>query len=119
MRERRSMVERLARLEEGVDRMEAQLERIERRLEGGDEEEDGSEEDRCARLAAALFAPGVVDSLLLSMLLTKEGQSTDGLKAQLDAEEKSKTKGSSRTSCPRRAPSTSESCPLSPRACTG
>lgn len=37
VRERRSVVERLARLEEGVERMEIQLERIERRLEAGDE----------------------------------------------------------------------------------
>ncbi|KCZ52563.1 hypothetical protein HY29_04605 [Hyphomonas beringensis] len=37
VRERRTMVERLARLEEGVDRMESQLDRIERKMEVGDE----------------------------------------------------------------------------------
>ncbi|KCZ46856.1 hypothetical protein [Hyphomonas pacifica] len=37
VRERRTVVERLARLEEGVDRMEGQLDRIERKMEAGDE----------------------------------------------------------------------------------
>ncbi|KCZ66207.1 hypothetical protein L53_02480 [Hyphomonas sp. L-53-1-40] len=37
VRDRRGVVERLARVEEGVDRMESQLDRIERRLEGADE----------------------------------------------------------------------------------
>ncbi len=37
VRERRTVVERLARLEEGVDRMESQLDRIERKMEAEDE----------------------------------------------------------------------------------